>query len=672
MTTIIREGSMSDADATLSPLTEQLFEGISDTTIQDAMGWREPGAEAEAEAEVRTESTLAPVDPGSAISKAAYEFVVRWETGGKAYYEQVIRGRPIWPGYSSGITIGCGFDLGYQSLEYFKDQWQTWLSAADFQRLAGTIGFRTTPPNRDAKVVKARQLVTSLSDIVVPWATAIEQFDNAKLPKLVGQLYAALDNLDRLHPHSRGALLSLVFNRGASFKADGDRYREMRRIRALMSAGTEQDFAQIPAELRSMKRIWGAQSSLSERREGEAKLFEAGLHESALLESVASLGPELEAASIAGGATENLQDLDVEQTDIADDAEDEGVLEQFGLEAAGLSAGNVKWNPSDMEQPDYGHLDGLSAGGSFEVLPQDIEALIGGNEFQPLAGRVVLALRGAGLPDGDQEDADSFELVDQRPDHRTFRCVIGAFDRQTKRFWVYRASTVPNARYVFNCYRQAQQGVSIANLLGNILPTGCYTFTVGTHKKNKPGEIPGVLRLSTTASGASQVVVQRSLSDVVYDRKDLFPTAGPADNIHPSILNTGFSSAGCLTVPGKFTGQHTGSWKKFRSASEIQGAPDGTQRSCILLTGLDVIAAVRARTGVGDPSGLRRLRHGSRGDRVKALQTALGLQPDAAGIMGPVTRKALYDHQAVALGWADGIYSPAMDGLLGFNVYATV
>jgi peptidoglycan hydrolase-like protein with peptidoglycan-binding domain len=67
---------------------------------------------------------------------------------------------------------------------------------------------------------------------------------------------------------------------------------------------------------------------------------------------------------------------------------------------------------------------------------------------------------------------------------------------------------------------------------------------------------------------------------------------------------------------------------------------------------------------------LLRLRHGSRGARVKALQAALGLAPDPAGIFGPITRKALCERQAVTLGWADGVYSPQMDALLGFSVYA--
>jgi hypothetical protein len=668
----------------VSPLVERLFSGVTEADIATSLGCREGSAHRSdslnEESLALTEATALPADPRSAISKAAYDFVVRWETGGKAYYEQVIHGRPIWPGYSSGITIGCGFDLGYHASTDFAAQWQARLASAEFGRLLGTIGFKTVPPDRDAKVVRARQLVTTLSDIEIPWSVAIEQFDAAKLPDIIRQLYRALDNLDRLHPHCRGALLSLVFNRGPSFTADGDRYIEMRRIRALMTEGTITAFRQIPAELRAMKRIWGAQSGLAERREGEAKLFAAGLQEIDLTESLS--GFTAPAAAVRSDEElevklhEQHEDVEVAQSDDAEPSLDEtGDRERLdldgGIEGA-LSAASVRWCPNDADQPDYSHLDLAAAGKAFSVAPEDIEALITANEFVPLDGLLILAIRGAGLVAGDQEDAEGLHLIDQRPDHRDFRCVIGVYDPKKRLFSAYRASTVPNADYVFKCFSLAQSGISVANLTGNILPTGCYTYTLGTHKKGQPGEIPGVLRLSTTASGASSVLVQRSLSDLIYDRGDLFAVATPADNIHPGILKNGFSSAGCLTLPGKFAaGRHIGSWKRFREAAGIAGAPDGTQRSALLLTGLDLACAARVRAGVADRSSLRRLRHGSHGNRVKALQAALGLEPDPKGILGPITRKALCERQAAVLGSADGIYAPTMDDALGFHIYGT-
>jgi hypothetical protein len=664
----------------LSALACRLLSGVTDEMIADAAGFREEAIPAGAmpQAQPQLEATPLPADWRATISPAGYQFIVRWETGGKAYYERVIKGHPEWPGFASGITIGCGFDLGYHTLDQFREQWQSRLGATDFERLTATIGLRTVAPNRDAKVARAKAFVRSLSDIVVPWDVAIEQFDNAKFPDILRQMYAALDNLDKMHPHCRAALLSLTFNRGPAFNLQGDRFREMRDIRDAMTAGQPADFARIPALFRSMVRIWGAESSLAERRKGEADLFQAGLDEAALAASVrtqiaAERAGELESAALAL-REEKPEGVEAEQTDIAsvDDLEVTGV--EFGprLEAAGPSPDAVRWNPRDDEQPDYRHLDASLAGSTFELKPEDLEALITANEYAPKPGKLLFALRGASLGAGEKrENLASIPITDQRPDHRDFRCVIGVYDRETKRLWAYRASTVPNPTYVFKCFAQAQAGTPISQLTGNCLPTGCYTYTVGTHHAGQPGEIPTVFRLSTTPSGASDVVVLRSLGDLMYDRFDALPVATPADNIHPGQKSVGFSSAGCLTLPGFFqNGQHTGLWKDFRAAAGVGANSNGAQFSLLLVTGLDAALAASVRNGNRPASELRRLRHGSQGPRVAALQQALGLAPDATQRLGPVTRSALIAKQTAKLGWADGIYSPAMDEALGFRIYA--
>jgi hypothetical protein len=63
---------------------------------------------------------------------------------------------------------------------------------------------------------------------------------------------------------------------GASFDQPGARYREMRNVKALMTA---ERFSGIPAELRKMKRLWTSPSvrGVALRREQEARLFEQGL-----------------------------------------------------------------------------------------------------------------------------------------------------------------------------------------------------------------------------------------------------------------------------------------------------------------------------------------------------------------------------------------------------------
>ena len=50
---------------------------------------------------------------------------------------------------------------------------------------------------------------------------------------------------------------SVVFNRGTSFDKPGDRYAEMRAIKAAMTTRTKASFATLRNKLRNMERIWG-------------------------------------------------------------------------------------------------------------------------------------------------------------------------------------------------------------------------------------------------------------------------------------------------------------------------------------------------------------------------------------------------------------------------------
>lgn len=642
---------------------------LSPDAMAEMLGWREEPPD-DVGPVVQPEATPLTRPWPDVISQRGHDFCVRWETGGRAFYEQVIKRRPVWPGFASGVTIGCGYDLGYHTLTQVRADWGGRIGAADLVRLEAAVGLKAVDPDRPAKVARAKAFVAAFADIRIDWDVAIAQFDNAKMPALVAELYGALDNLDRLHPHACAALLSLTFNRGSGgYRSAKDRFREMRAIAHAMTEGTPEAFATIPALFRSMRRIWGAASSLSTRRSEEADLFEAGLAEAALREA-AMPAPRPEAA---GARLVERHDDVPDQTD-----EDQGDVSGLVLPEAVADLSSVRWNPNDDEQPDYRHLPRDGVTGSFTLDAGVIEALVRLNRFDTKSGLLIFALRGARIEGAEaREDVAEVILSDIRPDHRDFRCVIGVLNRQTGRIWAYRASTVPNAKAVLGCFNLAQAG---ASLTGNILPTGCYTYTVGTHKAGHPTrEIRGVLRLSRSATGASEVVVLRSVSDTVYDRRDLWDLCAPADNIHPGRLASGFSSEGCLTFPGNYRmadKSHSGLWAAFRKALGLgavsAAAEDGRQFSCMLLTGLDAAIAARLRAAgqlqdeaVAGPL-LARLRFGSRGAEVARIQALLGLEPDASQMLGPVTRKALIAAQQARLGWADGIWSAEMEAALGF------
>lgn len=83
---------------------------------------------------------------------------------------------------------------------------------------------------------------------------------------------ASFPGCETLPPLCFGALVSLVYNRGASVK--GDRRVEMAAIRDLIRAGT---LAEVPDQFRKMKRLWPTVEGLRDRREKEACLWEGGL-----------------------------------------------------------------------------------------------------------------------------------------------------------------------------------------------------------------------------------------------------------------------------------------------------------------------------------------------------------------------------------------------------------
>jgi GH24 family phage-related lysozyme (muramidase) len=116
-----------------------------------------------------------------------------------------------------------------------------------------------------------------VTGVSVPFSAASAVFQQTSVPRTTAETANALPGSDALSPDCMGALVSLVYNRGPSFSADGDRYTEMRAIKTDVM---QKRFADIPAQLRSMKRLWAGDpnaAGLVRRRELEALLFEQGL-----------------------------------------------------------------------------------------------------------------------------------------------------------------------------------------------------------------------------------------------------------------------------------------------------------------------------------------------------------------------------------------------------------
>lgn len=201
-------------------------------------------------------------------SRAAVDLIVEFEIGSRAQYEKIYK-RPEWPGVVSGVTVGIGYDLGYNSASTILNDWSNILEpnvVRAMQRYAGLTGSAAK-----AVLAEARQ------SILVPWDAAMAVFMKTSLPKFEAITLRACPGADRLPAGCFGVLTSITYNRGASYSKAGERYREMRNIRAHIANG---NFEHVSAEIRAMKRIWADNPNakgLLRRRDAEAALWDASL-----------------------------------------------------------------------------------------------------------------------------------------------------------------------------------------------------------------------------------------------------------------------------------------------------------------------------------------------------------------------------------------------------------
>lgn len=197
------------------------------------------------------------------ISPEARALIVEFETGGQAYYQAKLQ-RPTWPGGASGVTVGIGYDVGYNTRAAVLSDWKA-LPEASRNALASAAG---------VKGVAAKPRASALKWIIVPWADAEALFVSNTMPRFGKLTEAAFPGITGTHGHVQGSLLSIVFNRGSSLS--GASRSEMRNIRGHVAAGR---ITSIPGEIRSMKRLWVGKGlpGLLRRRDAEARLIESSL-----------------------------------------------------------------------------------------------------------------------------------------------------------------------------------------------------------------------------------------------------------------------------------------------------------------------------------------------------------------------------------------------------------
>lgn len=211
------------------------------------------------------------------ISIGAVALILRCEVSDEATYSRTLT-HLTWPGGASGVTGGIGYDFGYESAAQIQADWGDMLPPRTVARLILVCCMTAT---------KARDILPSVADIVIPYDAALHVFETRNIPRYTDLTLAAFPSPTPLAPDSLGALVSLVFNRGPgvvdspSPAPPGSR-SEMRMIRAALAADKP---TVVPSYIRQMKRLWidahgkalPGDAGLLTRRDDEASLFELGL-----------------------------------------------------------------------------------------------------------------------------------------------------------------------------------------------------------------------------------------------------------------------------------------------------------------------------------------------------------------------------------------------------------
>ena len=203
--------------------------------------------------------------------EAAVNFMMFAEIGSQRDYTP----GPKWPGGASGVTIGIGYDLGYHTAAEISVDWQPYLDNGSLKKLVSCSRVTGT---------SARVMAQLAGAVLVPFDAAVNVFRGTSVARAEAQTIAAFANCDLLPDQSFGALVSLVYNRGADTSNTPNRL-EMHEIADSMALCR---FADVPDLIRKMKRLWEWPNGVAKagfgglvtRRDAEAAMFSYGLENS--------------------------------------------------------------------------------------------------------------------------------------------------------------------------------------------------------------------------------------------------------------------------------------------------------------------------------------------------------------------------------------------------------
>jgi hypothetical protein len=202
-----------------------------------------------------------PAGSRDEVTRKAAEFLIKAEA---------IPAHPYWPGGTSGVTLGVGWDAGYHSRTELRETWA----------LLGVDAFTLLDSAAGKKGREAEALIPQLRAIDVPRSLSIQVLNRTLNDDYYPLVVKLFPGLERLPADAQVVFISVVFNRGPSLGHDPDwsvakevdRRFEMRRMQADVRSA---DMFAIYAHLGTMKRLWetAGPRGLPRRRRDEQALI---------------------------------------------------------------------------------------------------------------------------------------------------------------------------------------------------------------------------------------------------------------------------------------------------------------------------------------------------------------------------------------------------------------
>lgn len=199
----------------------------------------------------------------SALNKGLFHFEVSWDevTGWQTYNNKY--SSPVVPdpkNTDSGVTVGIGFDCGYNTAAEIRAAWGSVLPEPQVNALVACARLKKWDADTAAKKLKW---------IKIPIEAALQVFYNTTLYRFARLAASTYPGLERLHPVEQSVIIGLVYVRGSAL--EGERRKEMKELVRAVASDDDKFMATL---IRSMKRIWPNTKGLRRRMDVYAALIE--------------------------------------------------------------------------------------------------------------------------------------------------------------------------------------------------------------------------------------------------------------------------------------------------------------------------------------------------------------------------------------------------------------